>query len=159
MRFSYQHHPHLAERRRQGPVITTEQLPTATAAQRFNTRAAIAITRTVGSMWCAYGFAAFDMISLPSAIRGGASTTVAWVAQTFLQLVLLSIIMVGQDVQSKTGDARAQQTFLDAEAVVHEVGQLQQHLDVVEANQAWTAAAITAIGDHVGVTLPDRPVA
>lgn len=157
MRFTYQHHPHLAERRGQGPVAATDQLPTATAVQRFNTRAATAITRVVGSMWCAYGFAAFDLISLPDAIHGGIATTVAWIAQTFLQLVLLSIIMVGQDVQSKAGDARAQQTFLDAEAVVHEIGQLQQHTSMVEADQAWIISVLAAVGQHSGIALPDRP--
>jgi hypothetical protein len=49
-------------------------------------------------MWCAYAFALFDLISLPAAIRGGAVAIVSWVAQTFLQLVLLSVIMVGQNV-------------------------------------------------------------
>ena len=53
-------------------------------------------------MWCAYIFAAIALISLPAAIRSGDRIViVAWVAQTFLQLVLLSIIMVGQDSSSK----------------------------------------------------------
>jgi hypothetical protein len=53
-------------------------------------------------MWCAYIFAAIALISLPAAIKSGDRIViVAWVAQTFLQLVLLSIIMVGQDASSK----------------------------------------------------------
>jgi purine-nucleoside phosphorylase len=57
-------------------------------------------------MWCAYIFAAIALISLPAAIRtGDPLIIVAWVAQTFLQLVLLSIIMVGQSASS---DAVAQ---------------------------------------------------
>ena len=52
-------------------------------------------------MWCAYAFALIALLSLPSAIRShDILVLVSWVAQTFLQLVLLSIIMVGQDVQS-----------------------------------------------------------
>jgi hypothetical protein len=52
-------------------------------------------------MWAAYIFAAIALISLPAAIRTGDSLViVAWVAQTFLQLVLLSIIMVGQSQSS-----------------------------------------------------------
>jgi DNA integrity scanning protein DisA with diadenylate cyclase activity len=48
-------------------------------------------------MWAAYAFAAIALISLPEAIRSGDTLTIVdWVAQTFLQLVLLSIIMVGQ---------------------------------------------------------------
>lgn len=72
----------------------------------FNRRVAEKITSVVSTMWCAYIFAAIALISLPAAIRtGDPLVIVAWVAQTFLQLVLLSIIMVGQQSVS---DAVAQ---------------------------------------------------
>jgi hypothetical protein len=68
----------------------------------FNRRIAEKITAAVSTMWCAYIFAAIALISLPAAIRtGDPLIIVAWVAQTFLQLVLLSIIMVGQDASSQ----------------------------------------------------------
>lgn len=92
-----------------------DHLPKKNAVDRVNSKVAVVITRAVGSMWCAYAFALFDLISLPAAIRGGSATIVSWVAQTFLQLVLLSIIMVGQDVQAKASDARAAKTFEDTE--------------------------------------------
>lgn len=67
----------------------------------FNRKLAEKITAAVSTMWCAYIFAAIALISLPAAIRSGDPLViVAWVAQTFLQLVLLSIIMVGQDASS-----------------------------------------------------------
>jgi hypothetical protein len=76
---------------------------------RFNTRVAVTITRTVGSMWCAYAFALLALISLPAAIGShDPIIIVAWIAQTFLQLVLLPIIIVGQNVQAAAGDARAE---------------------------------------------------
>jgi hypothetical protein len=69
---------------------------------RFNQKIATKITSFVSTMWCAYIFAAIALISLPAAIKSGDRIViVAWVAQTFLQLVLLSIIMVGQDASSK----------------------------------------------------------
>ena len=69
---------------------------------RINQVIATKITSFVSTMWCAYIFAAIALISLPAAIRSGDRIViVAWVAQTFLQLVLLSIIMVGQDSSSK----------------------------------------------------------
>ena len=71
---------------------------------RFNDWLAVKITNIVGTMWCAYAFAALALISLPAAIRGGTATLIAWIAQTFLQLVLLSIIMVGQKVASEKSD-------------------------------------------------------
>jgi hypothetical protein len=85
---------------------------------KFNDRLAVSITNIVGTMWCAYAFAGLALISLPAAIRGGTATLVAWIAQTFLQLVLLSIIMVGQRVASEKSDRQLEQTYNDAEALL-----------------------------------------
>src|SRR6266487_5115367 len=76
---------------------------------RINTRLAVGITRIVGSMWCAYVFALLALISLPAALSSHSPIIiVAWIAQTFLQLVLLPIIIVGQNVQAAASDARAE---------------------------------------------------
>jgi hypothetical protein len=75
---------------------------------RMNTRLAVGITKSVGSMWCAYVFTIVALISLPAAIRShDPIIIVGWIAQTFLQLVLLPIIIVGQNVQAAASDARA----------------------------------------------------
>jgi len=75
-------------------------------------RAGVLITRAVGTMVCALLFAALALVSLPDAIKGGRASLIAWIAQTFLQLVLLSIIMVGQRVQAKATDAQTQHMAL-----------------------------------------------
>jgi hypothetical protein len=85
---------------------------------QFNDWLAISITRVVGTMWCAYAFAGLALVSLPAAIRGGTATLIAWIAQTFLQLVLLSIIMVGQKVAAEKSDRQLEQTYCDAEALL-----------------------------------------
>jgi hypothetical protein len=96
----------------------SDHLPEQTRYQRLNKRAAIAITDHVGTMTCAYLFALLALISLPAAIASGALIViVAWIAQTFLQLVLLSVILVGQKIQSIASDARTEKTFEDTEAV------------------------------------------
>jgi len=75
---------------------------------RINTRIAVRVTKVVGSMWCAYAFALLALISFPAAISShDPIIIVAWIAQTFLQLVLLPIIIVGQNVQAAASDARA----------------------------------------------------
>ncbi len=75
----------------------------------FNQRIAAMITRGVGSMWCAYAFAILALVSLPAAIQTRQPIIiVGWVAQTFLQLVLLPVIIVGQNVQAAASDARAE---------------------------------------------------
>lgn len=79
--------------------------------KRFNLWLAEKITSSVATMWCAYIFAAIALISLPKAIQSGDSIViVSWVAQTFLQLVLLSIIMVGQKVQSSGVEQKIDET-------------------------------------------------
>jgi hypothetical protein len=69
----------------------------------FNRRIAQRITAAVSTMWCAYLFGFLALISLPAAIRShDVLVIIAWIAQTFLQLVLLSIIMVGQSASAST---------------------------------------------------------
>ena len=114
MRISFEHlrHPHIAERQKAGPPKTRD------AHVGINGRIAIVLTTAVGTMWCAYIFAAIALISLPEAIRGGKASLVSWVAQTFLQLVLLSVIMVGQKVAAAASDKQALQTYEDAEVLL-----------------------------------------
>lgn len=85
---------------------------------RFNDWLAIMITKVVGTMWCAYAFAVLALISLPAAVRGGTATLVGWIAQTFLQLVLLSIIMVGQNIAARKSDRQLDQTYRDSEELL-----------------------------------------
>ncbi len=143
----YQHirHPRIASRLADRPVRVADLLPRQTAVNRFNTKVAIVITKAVGSMWCAYAFALFDLISLPDAIRGGTAAVVSWVAQTFLQLVLLSVIMVGQNVQAAAADKRSEATFHDASATLHEVAHVQGHL-------AAQDELLTRIAEKIGLT-------
>ena len=76
---------------------------------RFNTWLAVNITKTVGTMWVAYIFAAIALVSLPAAIQSkNVIIIIAWIAQTFFQLVLLPIIIVGQNVIQAANDARAE---------------------------------------------------
>lgn len=81
------------------------------AMANFNKKLAARITSMVSTMWCAYIFAAIALVSLPSALKSGDTVViVAWIAQTFLQLVLLSIIMVGQEVQSASVEQKINET-------------------------------------------------
>lgn len=77
----------------------------------FNKKLAAKITSMVSTMWCAYVFAIIALISLPGALKSGDTIIiVSWIAQTFLQLVLLSIIMVGQNVQSESVEKKISET-------------------------------------------------
>ena len=130
--FNYVPHPHAEERVQTGP-------PTVAAAReaahgpgrigRFNARFGLKVTLVVGTMWAAYVFTLLALVSAPSAFATANSIIiVAWIAQTFLQLVLLPIIIVGQTIQANAADARAQATYDDASAVLAEARQIQAHL-------------------------------
>jgi hypothetical protein len=76
---------------------------------RFNAKIAVFITKVVGTMYCAYVFALIAFVALPAAIADGKPTTlVNWLSSNFLQLILLPIIIVGQNVISTAQDARAE---------------------------------------------------
>ena len=96
----------------------------------FNGWLALKITNSVGTMWCAYAFAILALISLPDAIKAGTAALIAWIAQTFLQLVLLSIIMVGQKVAAAASDKQAFQTYKDAEALLELSAEMHKLIEV-----------------------------
>ena len=111
------------------PVKVVDQLPHGNPAARFNQWLAVKVTTGVGTMWCAYAFAALALVSLPAAVTSGSAVTlVSWISQTFLQLVLLSVIIVGQNVLAAAADKRSEATYADADAVLHEAVMIQEHL-------------------------------
>jgi hypothetical protein len=79
---------------------------------RFNSTLAVGMTRAVGTMWAAYLFVLISLVSFPQALtaflHGDTVTGITWLSQSFLQLVLLPIIIVGQNVISASQDARAE---------------------------------------------------
>ena len=111
--FEHIPHPHLHKRKQMMEQHEARKKPA-----DFNNWLAVKITGVVGTMWCAYAFAILALVSLPNAIHSGTSALISWIAQTFLQLVLLSIIMVGQKVAAAASDQQLKQTYMDAEALL-----------------------------------------
>jgi hypothetical protein len=116
-------HPRIAERKKAGPPKVADEHV------GFNGKIALGLTTTVGTMWCAYAFAVLALVALPDAIKeGGLLPLIQWVSQTFIQLVMLSVIMVGQNILGKAADKRAEMTYKDADATFHDAEQIQAHL-------------------------------
>jgi hypothetical protein len=130
--FDYHPHPHIEQRKASGPPTVAQarrQLHGPGKIARLNSKIGLRITLIVGTMWTAYLFTLLALVSAPSAFKSGNTIIiVGWVAQTFLQLVLLPIIIVGQNVQAAAADQRAQATYDDASAVLAEAKQIQAHL-------------------------------
>jgi hypothetical protein len=121
----------------------------------FNAKFAVLVTRLVGTMWCAYLFTVIALLGLSPALKPGGEGLVAWIAQTFIQLVLLSIIMVGQNVQSLAADARSANTFKDAETILdrldlHTQGGLKAILDRLDEIAPPAAVAASGAGAAAG---------
>lgn len=141
---------------------TSDHLPSRTAVARFNSRLGVAITTAVGSMWAAYVFGLLALTSLPAIltqafhlhvfpswlINASLIALVAWISSYFLQLVLLPIIIVGQNVQSQAADARASKTFEDCEALRADLTVALDRLD------EKTEGGLKAILDALKVTPP-----
>ncbi len=98
-------------------------------------KVAVVITKIVGTMWCAIAFTILALISLPAAIHGGVATIISWIAQTFLQLVLLSIIMVGQNLQSRHSEIRADADYETNVEAKKDIETLMKRLDSIESDK------------------------
>jgi len=142
---------------------TKDHLPTANRYQRFNKAAAVWITDKVGTMTCCWIFCVLALLSLPAVLvqasviashalpsiltRASTIALISWIAQTFLQLVLLPAIMVGQNVQSDAADVRAAKTFEDVETLLNKLdmkvdgGISQLRSELIAAIEAAKGAA------------------
>lgn len=135
--FEYVPHPHIRAREEAGPpsvAAAVAEVHGTGIFGRFNARVGLRITVIVGTMWAAYLFALVAFVSLPTTLREHSATVlVLWLSSEFLQLVLLPVIIVGQNIQAHAADARAEATFKDAAAVLAEANQIQAHLQAQDA--------------------------
>jgi len=121
-------HPHLKHRAEQGPATIASGQAGKSAAARFNTRAAVLVTRVVATMYCAYAFCALAFYGLPAALHNGPAGFVQWASSQFIQLVLLPIILVGSAVLAEASDRMAKRQFDDVEALLHGQSEQAAHL-------------------------------
>ena len=128
--YDYVRHPRVAELKEHGPVKTADvrRVNHSNFIVRFNAKFGLQITLVVGTMWAAYIFTILALFALPDAIKQGTYFVIVWLSSSFLQLVLLPIIIVGQNIQAAAADKRSEDTYKDAEAVLKESEEIQQHL-------------------------------
>lgn len=158
-------HPHFGHTKTGLPVhkFAWDHHPVNNLYDAFNKHVAIKITNFVGSMTCAWIFSVLALVSLPAVLTTAFGLTIfphwlvavglialiAWIAQTFLQLVLLSVIMVGQNVQQQAADARAAKTFEDTETIVDRLDvKTQGGIEVLHKQ-------LTKISEHLGISHED----
>lgn len=122
-------HPWITARREHKPAQTADEQV------GFNGRLAAFITQAVGTMWAVYVALLIQLTWMTLATLGVALFARDPYPFAFLlflgnivQLLLMFVIMVGQQVLGAAADKRAVQTYKDAEAILHECLQLQAHL-------------------------------
>jgi hypothetical protein len=122
---------HLDARVAAGPIKVDDQrqLDHPSFITRLNAKLGLKVTTIIGTMWAAYLFSLIALVGLPGVIqKGDIVTIVIWLSSSFLQLVLLPIIIVGQNIQAKAADARAEATYNDAAAILQQAIEIQAHL-------------------------------
>lgn len=120
-------HPWIEERKFRRPARVRDQYV------GLNGRIAAVITEGVGSMWAFYAATLFQLGWIGLAVLGVIRFDPYPFAfllflSSLAQLVLMFVILVGQQVLGSAADQRSEQTFRDAEAVLHECRRLQRHL-------------------------------
>ena len=129
--FVHHPHPHTEQRKLQPPPKVADQHI------GINGRIGAAITRRVGTMWAVY--LAFVFMVLWMVLAGFAWGPLHKIDPypfafllflgNIVQLLLMFVIMVGQQVLGAASDKRAVVTYQDAEAILHECLQMQDHLN------------------------------
>jgi len=107
-------------------------------------------------MWTAYTFAVLAIIGL-LAILGVLTPLVAllvsWVSQTFIQLILLPIIMVGQNVLGRKSELQADEQFNTTQKSYHDIEQMMQHLCAQDAELLRHAHLLMHLLEKSGISL------
>ena len=84
-------------------------------------------------MWAAYSFMVLAIVGF-FAIIGVLPPTVAllvaWASQTFIQLVMLPVIMVGQNVLGRKAELQSDEMFATSQHSFSDIVQIMEHLDV-----------------------------
>jgi uncharacterized membrane protein len=136
--FVHHPHPHTEQRKLQPPPKVADQHI------GINGRLGAAITRRVGTMWAFY-IAAVTMATwmVLAGFAWGPLHRIDPYPFAFLlflgnivQLLLMFVIMVGQQVLGAASDKRAVVTYQDAEAILHECLQMQDHLNAQDGTLA-----------------------
>jgi len=128
--YVHQPHPHTEQHSlTRPPKVADEHVG-------FNGRLGATITKRVGTMWAFYIAAAFMATWMVLAgLTFGPLHKIDPYPFAFLlflgnivQLLLMFVLMVGQQVLGAASDKRAVVTYQDAEAILHECLQMQRHL-------------------------------
>src|SRR5215469_11899796 len=150
-RVLFRHEPHQHQPRNVNLLMEAEQ-----ATAGFNTKLAVALTQGTGTMWTAYIFAILAITGL-FGLLGWLNPFVflltTWISQQFLQLVLLPVILVGQNVLSHKAELQADEQFHTTMSIYHDIEQIMQHLSAQDTELLRHAKMLIHLLEKNGITL------
>ncbi|MFF7637507.1 DUF1003 domain-containing protein [Kitasatospora sp. NPDC008050] len=139
-------HPWIERHRVQPPPQAIDHAVT------VNGRIAARLTQRLGTVWAFYLAAGTQLVWIVLAqLRVQRFDPYPYAFMSFLstlaQLIFMIVIMVGQDVLSQAADRRSEQTFLDAEAILHECRRMKARLTaqdrVIDSLTGYTTTQVT----------------
>ena len=150
-RVLFRHEPHQHQPRNVNLLMEAEQ-----ATAGFNTKLAVALTQGTGTMWTAYIFALLALIGL-FGLLGWLNPFVflltTWISQQFLQLVLLPVILVGQNVLSHKAELQADEQYHTTMSTYHDIEQIMQHLSAQDTELLRQAKMLMYLLEKNGISL------
>src|SRR5579883_520077 len=147
----FHHEPHQHQPRNVNALHAAER-----AAEGINTKIAITLTNSVGTMWTAYIFAIIAVIGLFGILQlfnPIVALLVAWVSQTFIQLTLLPVIMVGQNVLGRKAELQADEQFRTTMSTYHDIEEIMKHLAAQDAELLRHAHMLIHLLEKNGISL------
>lgn len=149
-RVLFHHEPHQHQPRNVNLVHAAEQ-----ACEGFNTRLAVALTKYTGTMWTAYLFAGIGIGSLVGVFTNNVFLGLLFgsISSYFLQLVLLPIIMTGQNVLGRKAELQADEAFKTTMSTYHDIEQIMQHLMAQDAELLHHTKMLIHLLEKNGISL------
>ncbi len=147
----FHHQPHEYQPKNVNRLVAAEQ-----AAAGFNTKIAVALTQSTGTMWTAYIFTVLAFIGL-FGLLGWLNPFIflltTWVSQQFLQLVLLPVIMVGQNVLNRKAELQAEEQFNTTMSTYHDIEAIMKHLSAQDAELLRHAHMLMHLLEKNGISI------
>lgn len=146
----FRHEPHQHQPRNVNLLMEAEQ-----ATSGFNTRLAVALTKYTGTMWTAYLFAGIGIGSLVGFFTNNVFLGLLFgsISSYFLQLVLLPIIMTGQNVLGRKAELQADEAFKTTMSTYHDIEQIMQHLLAQDAELLHHTKMLINLLEKNGISL------
>lgn len=152
----YDHQPHPHTPRNPNQVHQAKQ-----QAKGFNARLAVYITTHTGTMWCAYIFFGIGVGSLIGVLTNNALLAGVFgsVSSYILQLVLLPIILDGQNIQGERQEILAQETYETTMHNYHDTEQVIRHLNAQDEELLRQTALLLRLTSTAAPLAPETATA